>query len=262
AVEATVSGRTVYAPEVLRHRLFLTHLAQWPDSPEVHEVESSAAVPLITHRVVRAVVVIRTRRGEPMLTQEQVGHVERLVHATAALLEREDRRAGAARRQAHAGAVDPLTGCGTLDAFDRRLREELERVRRYGSELALALVDVDSLRELNQRLGAEAGDRFLNQLGALLNQEVRSPDFVARYGGDEFALLMPSTGLPGARHLLGRIAARIEAHRWTDLPDTERPRLAVGLATFPHPGVLRAEDLLAMAETALAGDKAGKPAAA
>ncbi len=55
-------------------------------------------------------------------------------------------------------------------------------------------------------LGAEAGDRFLNELGGLLNQEVRSPDFVARYGGDEFVLLMPSTGLPGARHLLGRIA--------------------------------------------------------
>ena len=43
AVEASVSGRTVYAPEVLQHRLFLTHLAQWPDSPEVHEIESSAA---------------------------------------------------------------------------------------------------------------------------------------------------------------------------------------------------------------------------
>ena len=262
AVEATVSGRTVYAPEVLRHRLFLTHLAQWPDSPEVHEVESSAAVPLITHRVVRAVVVIRTRRGEPMLTQEQVGHVERLVHATAALLEREDRRAGATRRQAHAGAVDPLTGCGSLDAFDRRLREELERVRRYGSELSLALVDVDSLRELNQRLGAEAGDRLLNELGGLLNQEVRSPDFVARYGGDEFVLLMPSTRLDGARHLVARIAARIDTHRWTDLPESERPRLAVGLVTFPHPGVLRAEDLLAMAETALAEEKTRKPAAA
>jgi diguanylate cyclase (GGDEF)-like protein len=85
---------------------------------------------------------------------------------------------------------------------------------------------------------------------------------VARYGGDEFVLLMPSTGLDGARHLVARIAARIDTHRWTDLPESERPRLAVGLVTFPHPGVLRAEDLLAMAEGALAEDKTRKPAAA
>lgn len=259
AVEASVSGRTVYAPEVLRHRLFLTHLAQWPDSPEVHEVESSAAVPLITHRAVRAVVVIRTRRGEPILTREQVGHVERLVNATAALLEREDRRAGATRRQASAAAIDPLTGCATLDAFDRRLREEVERVRRYGTglALALALVDVDALPDLNARLGTSAGDRFLAELGGILHQEIRSPDFVARYGGDEFALLMPSTDLNGARRLLARIAARIEAHTWSDLPETERPRLAAGLVTFPHPGVVRVEDLLAVAEGALARGKAG-----
>jgi len=255
AVEASVSGRTVYAPEVLQHRLFLTHLAQWPDSPEVHEVESSAAVPLITHRAVRAVVVIRTRRGEPILTREQVGHVERLVNATAALLEREDRRAGSIRRQASAAAVDPLTGCATLDAFDRRLREELERVRRYGSSLALAIVDVDALRDLNARLGTAAGDRFLAELGGILHQEIRSPDFVARYGGDEFALLMPSTGVEGARKLLRRIAERIEAHTWNDLPAEERPRLAAGLVTFPHPGVLRVEDLLSVAEGALARAK-------
>jgi diguanylate cyclase (GGDEF)-like protein len=257
AVEASVSGRTVYAPEVLQHRLFLTHLAQWPDSPEVHEIESSAAVPLITHRAVRAVVVIRTRRGEPILTREQVGHVERLVNATAALLEREDRRAGATRRQASAAAIDPLTGCATLDAFDRRLREEVERVRRYGSVLALALIDVDALRDLNARLGTAAGDRFLAELGGILHQELRSPDFVARYGGDEFALLMPSTGVDGARRLLARVAARIEAHPWTELSPTERPRLAAGLVTFPHPGVVRVEDLLAVAEGALVRGKAG-----
>ncbi len=257
AVEASVSGRTVYAPEVLRHRLFLTHLAQWPDSPEVHEVESAAAVPLITHRAVRAVVVIRTRRGEPPLTREQVGHVERLVNATAALLEREDRRAGATRRQASAAVVDPLTGCATLDGFDRRLREELERVRRYGSRLALAIVDVDGLRDLNARLGTAAGDRFLAELGGIFHQEIRAPDFVARYAGDEFALLMPSTNVEGARRLLARIAARIEGHTWSDLPKAERPRLAAGLVTFPHPGVVRVEDLLAVAEAALVRGKAG-----
>lgn len=255
AVEASMSGRTVFAPEVLRDGLFLAHLAQWPDSPEVHEIESSAAVPLITNRNVSAVVVIRTRRGEPALTTEHVAMIEHLVNATAALLEREDRRAEVSRRQSITAATDPLTGCASLDALDRRLREECERVRRYGSQLAFAVLDVDALRELNTRLGNTVGDRFLAELGELLRQEVRTPDFVARYGSDEFALLMPSTGLDGARHLLARIAARLASHSFDDLVLPERPRLAAGLVIFPHQGINRVEDLLGAAEAALVRGK-------
>ncbi|HEV8149957.1 MAG TPA: diguanylate cyclase [Gemmatimonadales bacterium] len=251
AVEAAVSGRTVHAPEVLRDGLFLAHLAQWPDSPEVHEVESAAAVPLITHRAVRAVLVIRTRRGERALLQEQVTLVEQLVNATGALLEREERRAEQSRRQVQAASTDPLTGCASLDALDRRLREECERVRRYGSQLAFALLDVDALRELNTRLGTAVGDRFLAELGGMLLQEIRTPDFVARYGSDEFALLMPATGVEGARRLLARIAARLAEHHFEDLVLAEHPRLAAGLVIFPHQGLNRVEDVLGAAETAL-----------
>ena len=255
-VEVAISCRTVYAPEVLRDRLFLTHLARWPDSPEVHEVESAVAVPLMTNRAIRAVVVIRTRRGEPALTPEQVAMVEQLVNATAALVEREERRSDLSRRQALVASTDPLTRCASLDALDRRLREELERARRYGSQLALALLDVDAPRELNTRLGEAAGDRFLATLGSLLLQEIRSPDFVARYGSDEFALLMPSTGVEGGRRVLARIAARLAEHPLQQLGLAEAPRLAAGLVVFPHRDLGRAEDLLACAEAALARGKA------
>lgn len=88
-VEAAVKRRTVHAPEVLRDGLFLAHLAQWPDAPEVREIESAAAVPLVLAGDVRAVLVLRTRRGDPPLSAAQVSHVEQLVNATAALLERE-----------------------------------------------------------------------------------------------------------------------------------------------------------------------------
>jgi diguanylate cyclase (GGDEF)-like protein len=257
AVEAAISARTVYAPEVLRDRLFLTHLAQWPDSPEVHEVESAVAVPLMVGRSARAVLVVRTRRGEPPMTSDRVTLVEQLVNATGALVEREERRADLSRRQGLATGIDPLTRCGSLDALDRRLREELERARRYGSPVAFALLDVQALRDLNARLGEVAGDRLLAELGSILLQEVRGPDFVARYGSDEFAVLMPSTGQEGARTVLARIAARVANHPFDELGIPERPRLLTGLVAFPQEGVSRAEDLLAAAEAALLLSKAG-----
>ncbi|MGH7562017.1 MAG: GGDEF domain-containing protein [Gemmatimonadales bacterium] len=252
AVEAMVSGRSVHAAEVLRHPLFLSHLASWPDSPEVHEIESAAAVPLVAHRTVRAIMVLRTRRGEPMLGADQVRLIEQLVSATATLLEREDRRSAvAARRQPVAGSIDPLTGCASLDAFDRRLREEFERARRYDSEFAFALLDIDALRAVNDRHGTAAGDRLLSELGHLFQQEVRIPDFLARYGGDEFAILMPATNLAGARRVLERLGKAVTEHPFKGIAESERPRFAAGLVGFPHPGVSRVEDLLALAEAAL-----------
>ena len=260
-VEAVVSCRTVHAPEVLRDALFLAHLAQWPDSPQVREIESAAAVPLMTHRAVRAVIVIRTRRGDAPLTTEQVGLIEHLVNSTAALLEREDDRADDARRQGLSAVTDPLTGCATLEALDRRLRPEMERVRRYGASLSFVVLGVDVHRELVARAGPRAGEPFLAELGDLLRTEVRSPDLVARYDGDRFALLLPCTGPEEARAVINRLSARVQALSWDHLALPGRPRLSAGLATFPQPGVTRVEELLAAAEAGLAGLPAGRSAA-
>jgi diguanylate cyclase (GGDEF)-like protein len=242
---------------VLRDPLFLTHLARWPDSPEVHEIESAAAFPIFAHGVVYAVLAIRTRRGEPPLSPELVAVIEPLARAAGALIEREERRAGLLRRQAVAAATDPLTGCGSLDALDRRLREELERARRYDLGFALVLIDVAGLREVNRVVGVDGGDRVLAELGALLLQEARAPDFVARYGGDEFAVLLPSTDGEGARRFLERMTARLDEHPLRELRPHERPRLSAGIVSAPHPAVARAEDLLALAEGALARGKNG-----
>jgi diguanylate cyclase (GGDEF)-like protein len=260
-VESVVSGRTVHAPEVLRDGLFLAHLAQWPDSPEVREIESAAAVPLITHRTVRAVIVIRTRRGDPPLSAQQVALVEQLVNSAAALLEREDRRLEDWRGQGLAAVTDPVTGCGTPEALSRRLRQELDRASRYGDGLVLVLLSVDSLAELTHRLGSKAGDPFLSELGALFNHEVRSPDFVARYGPDKFALLLPSTGAMGARRIIQRLSVRLDTRSWSHFPLTRRPRLAAGFAVFPQAGIVRVEDLLAAAEAGLSEENGAQTAA-
>jgi diguanylate cyclase (GGDEF)-like protein len=258
AVEAAVSGRTVHAPEVLRHAAFLAHLAHWPDSPEVHEIESAAAVPIITGRAVRAVLVLRTRRAESALSAAQVALVEQLANATAALLEREDRRSEATSRPGRDSGIDALTGCATPESLHRRLRDELERARRYGSAFAFAILDVTGLEAVTTRLGADATDRVRAELGAVLLREVRAPDFVGCRARDRFGLLMPSTGLDGAERALERIQTRLASHPFKDITPRERPGFVAGLVAFPQPGVGRVEDLLAMAERQAEGRKGGK----
>src|SRR2546427_7353405 len=160
------------------------------------------------------------------------------------------------RRQLSAGSTDVLTGCASLDALDRRLRDEFERARRYQLRFALVVLDVERLRDINARLGQVAGDRVLGQLGAMLQREIRAPDFVARYGGDEFALVLPETDGPGARHFVERLRSVLSRQAFLDLGPGEAPRLTAGVVAFPHAEVLRPEDLFTLAEGALAKGKA------
>ncbi len=93
--------------------------------------------------------------------------------------------------------TDPLTGLGNRRAFDQRLTEEVERSRRYGEPLSLALVDVDFFKIYNDTHGHTAGDEVLRRLGkTLTDRMLRRSDLAFRYGGEEFAVIMPATG-PG-----------------------------------------------------------------
>lgn len=181
---------------------------------------------------------------------------EALARATSRVLESEERRSAIYRRQVSAGMADELTGCGTLDALSHRIREEFERARRYNLTFSLVLLDVDGLRRYNTRLGMEGGDHLLADLGALLQREIRAPDFVARYSGDEFALVLPETDLEGARRTVDRVRGRIAQHTFRDLAPGEFPLLHAGIAAYPHPTVLSTEDLFGHAETSLQEAKA------
>jgi diguanylate cyclase (GGDEF)-like protein len=116
----------------------------------------------------------------------------------------------AAEMRADADArVDPLTGIGNRRAFDEALPAEISRARRAGAELAVMLLDVDSFKTINDTAGHAEGDRALETVAQALREGLRTSDRCFRWGGDEFAVLLPSTDHAGAVVLRDRVEARL-----------------------------------------------------
>jgi diguanylate cyclase (GGDEF)-like protein len=113
-------------------------------------------------------------------------------------------------QRAHAlSRLDPLTQLPNRQALEERLTAELSRARRFQRPFALFAVDCDGFKQINDRLGHAAGDEALRHVARALRLAVRQYDTVARYGGDEFLLLLPETDLPDAESVAERLHASL-----------------------------------------------------
>ncbi|HNU72545.1 MAG TPA: GGDEF domain-containing protein [Thermodesulfobacteriota bacterium] len=107
--------------------------------------------------------------------------------------------------------TDTLTSCYNRRFFDVRISEEISRSERYDSNFSLIMVDVDNFKEYNDTLGHQSGDELLQQIASIVKHSVRKTDLVFRYGGDEFVVICPNTGIQGANILASRICEGIPA---------------------------------------------------
>ncbi len=114
---------------------------------------------------------------------------------------------------------DGLTGLYNRRYFQERLTEEISRIKRYGGELSLILLDVDHFKRVNDTYGHLVGDEVLKGLAHILVCETRQSDIVARYGGEEFIILLPSTSLDGALVLAERLRKRVAETTFYDEDD-------------------------------------------
>ena len=168
-----------------------------------------------------------TRLGRPLA--RLVGEVSRL------------------RRQAQ---TDPLTGLSNRAALDERLHSELEHADRYSTSVSLVLADIDNFKQINDTHGHQAGDEVLRAVGRALIESCREIDLAARFGGEEFALVLPGSQLADARRVAERVRKTLES---ISVPNGDGTTLHVtaslGAASFPT--YRNADALLAAADSAL-----------
>ena len=129
---------------------------------------------------------------------------------------------------------DALTGLANRRALDERLEEELDRARRYRTHLSLVLVDIDDFKQVNDRYGHQSGDDLLRAFATALSGSLRELDLAARFGGEEFALLLPGTPSGGAcivAEQIRRLVSELEVAGPGGLPI--RLTASFGVADYP-----------------------------
>ena len=125
-------------------------------------------------------------------------------------------------RAEEVGLRDAVTAIGNRRFFDASFMEEVEKARRLGDNVCLALADIDKFKNVNDRFGHLVGDRLLRLFANILVQNVRGQDKVARFGGEEFALIFPGARLGEAVTAVERIRVVLESKQWTIEPSGER----------------------------------------
>jgi len=146
---------------------------------------------------------------------------------------------------------DPLTRLNNRRHFLERIQQEITRAGATGETFSIVFLDVDELKRINDTYGHLAGDALLREVSNAMMDAVRGEDVVARYGGDEFVVLLPATPAAAAASVAQRISDGIVRHRFMAGRELlQIPGVSLGLANFPQDGKT-AEDLLASADATL-----------
>jgi diguanylate cyclase (GGDEF)-like protein len=147
--------------------------------------------------------------------------------------------------------TDSLTGLSNRRYFDAVLEREFERAQRYGTALACMVLDLDGFKALNDRFGHQTGDKALRYVASVLRGNSRGYDVVARYGGDEFAVLLPQTSLEAAARVAEKYVRELHEHPFVAGESPIVLRLSFGVAAISELPLGKPADLVKEADRRL-----------
>jgi diguanylate cyclase (GGDEF)-like protein len=209
-------------------------------------VRSELAFPLVSRG--RVIGVLNAESQDPdAFSEADVALMSAIGSQVASCLEVAQLHDTLKREASH----DPLTRLNNRRHFLARIDQEIIRATATSDSFSIVFLDVDELKKINDTFGHLAGDALLREVSNALMDAVRGEDVVARYGGDEFVVLLPATAAAAAASVAQRISDGIARHRFmAGRQLLQIPGVSFGLATFPQDGA-SAEDLLASADVTL-----------
>ena len=132
--------------------------------------------------------------------------------------------------------TDELTGLYNMRAFSTMLQRSFKQAVRYGHPLSVVMIDSDNLKQVNDAHGHDAGNRLLQHLVRCIREQLRGSDVMARFGGDEFILLLPETNNKGALEMSERIRKAVELSRFNVRDGDTNVTASLGVASYPEDG--------------------------
>ncbi|MBI3522655.1 MAG: diguanylate cyclase [Chloroflexi bacterium] len=219
-----------------------------PEHDRKYRTESFMSVPILIDDVLRGVINVADPIGGLPFEETDLSTLEVLAaHIGACLVQKEQDEA--LQRLAE---TDPLTWLFNRRHFDKRLEAEANRAMRAEHLLALLMIDVDRFKAINDRHGHRVGDQVLRSVASALKQAVRLYDVPTRYGGDEFAILLPEADTEAASRVGRRILEKLSSIALPEelAKNNEVLSLSIGIATFPRPS-MDAAALVEAADTAM-----------
>ena len=230
------------------------------DKLEEIDVQALLVLPVIMKQNVIGTILLRTARRGKAFDPREIQFCQIVANASAnalinaALYESVELANIQLEKLA---TTDGLTDIFNHRYFYKRLDEEFNRAQRYNNPLSAIMIDVDNFKQINDTYGHRTGDLILKELAHVLKTSMRKSDIVARYGGDEFIILLPQTDSMGAIAEAARVIDKIAAFRF-DSMNGSRIITSCGIATAPHDEIKKADDLVLVADRNLYANKARK----
>jgi diguanylate cyclase (GGDEF)-like protein len=224
-----------------------TRFSDMVDKASAFETRSVLCVPVRSKDHILGVIELTNGPGENAFTPADLQILSTISDYAAIAIE----NARNFSRISELVITDDLTGLYNGRHFHALLDEEIARVRRFGGRLSLIFIDIDYFKKINDTHGHLVGSRTLNELGQLIKQNLRKVCKPARYGGDEFVIILPNTGKNGALTLAERLLEIFREN--TFFNDEDQPfhlTASLGIATFPDDAQNK-DDLIRLADRAM-----------
>ncbi len=170
---------------------------------------------LVSSKMMTIKAALKAKRAadarEMQRVSEKLGGLHRKIHTVRTEIEQVQQKAKKLEQEV---LQDPLTGIHNRRAYEKRLQHEVDRFQRYGQVFSLLLFDVDEFKAVNDRYGHMAGDKCLQEISGRVQKILRASDFMARYGGDEFIILLPGVGKSKLSVVAEKVRAEVKNLRF------------------------------------------------